>query len=111
MTLESGKAPLRVAVVGCGRVSRTVHYAAIKTNGDFEFRAVCDVDRARADEWSRKNNVKAYSDIDDLLERESLDLVAINTPNGTHPQLVAKAGLALPVLCTPDELTGDLYED
>ena len=25
-------------------------------------------------------------------------------------QLVEKSGLALPVLCTPDELTGDLYE-
>ena len=79
--VEGRKPPIRVAVVGCGRVSRTVHYAGIKANGDFEFHAVCDVDRARADEWSRKNNVKAYYDIDDLLEREPLDLVAINTPD------------------------------
>lgn len=98
--VEGRKAPIRVAVVGCGRVSRTVHYAGIKANGDFEFHAVCDVDRARADEWSRKNNVKAYYDIDDLLEREPLDLVAINTPNGTHPQLVAKAAnRGVHVLC------------
>jgi hypothetical protein len=26
-------------------------------------------------------------------------------------RLVEKSGLALPVLCTPDELTGDLYEE
>ena len=98
--VDSEKAPLRVAVVGCGRVSRTVHYAAIKANADFEFRAVCDIDRARADEWSRKNNVKAYYDIDDLLEREPLDLVAINTPNGTHAHLAAKAANSgLHVLC------------
>jgi UDP-N-acetyl-2-amino-2-deoxyglucuronate dehydrogenase len=92
--------PLRVAVLGCGRVSRTAHYAAIKENPDFEFRAVCDIDRARADEWSRKNNVRAYYDLDDMLAREALDLVSINTPNGLHPQLAAKvAERGINVLC------------
>ena len=92
--------PLRVAVVGCGRVSRTAHYGAIKGNPDFEFRAVCDIDRARADEWSRKNNVTAYYDIDDMLAAEPLDLVSINTPNGLHPQLAAKvAQHGVNVLC------------
>jgi UDP-N-acetyl-2-amino-2-deoxyglucuronate dehydrogenase len=92
--------PLRVAVVGCGRVSRIAHYAAIKGNPDFEFRAVCDIDRARADEWSRRNNVTAYYDLDDMLEQESLDLVSINAPNGLHPQLAARvAERGVNVLC------------
>src|SRR5271166_1346294 len=91
---------IRVAVVGCGRVSRTAHYAAIKGNSDFEFSAVCDIDRERADEWSRKNNVKAYYDLDDMLEREPLDLVAINTPNGLHPRLATQvAQHGINVLC------------
>jgi UDP-N-acetyl-2-amino-2-deoxyglucuronate dehydrogenase len=94
------QAPLRVAVLGCGRVSRTAHYATIKSNPDFVFRAVCDIDRSRADEWSRKNNVKAYYDLDDMLEREPLDLVAINTPNGLHAQHATKAALSgVNVLC------------
>jgi UDP-N-acetyl-2-amino-2-deoxyglucuronate dehydrogenase len=92
--------PLRVAVVGCGRVSRTAHYAAIKGNPDFEFRAVCDVDRARADEWSRKNNVTAYYDLNEMLEHEPLDLVSINAPNGLHPQLASRvAQRGVNVLC------------
>jgi UDP-N-acetyl-2-amino-2-deoxyglucuronate dehydrogenase len=92
--------PLRVAVVGCGRVSRTAHYAAIKDNRDFDFRAVCDIDRERADEWSRKNNVKAYYDLDEMLAQEPLDLVSINAPNGLHPQLAAKvAQRGVHVLC------------
>jgi UDP-N-acetyl-2-amino-2-deoxyglucuronate dehydrogenase len=91
---------IRVAVVGCGRVSRTAHYAAIKGNPDFEFSAVCDIDRARADEWSRKNNVRAYYGLDDMLEREPLDLVAINAPNGLHPQLATQvAQRGINVLC------------
>jgi UDP-N-acetyl-2-amino-2-deoxyglucuronate dehydrogenase len=83
--------PIRVAVVGCGRVSRTAHYAAIKGNPDFEFAAVCDIDRARADEWGRKNNVRAYYDLDAMLAEEKLDLVSINVPNGLHPRLARKA--------------------
>src|SRR5262245_60790933 len=98
--VDSRNAPLRVAVIGCGRVSRTVHYAALKANADFEFSAVCDPDSARADEWSRKTNVKAYYGMYDLLDREPLELVAINTPNGTHPHLAAKAAnRGLHVLC------------
>lgn len=82
---------LRVAVVGCGRVSRTAHYSAIKGNPNLEFAAVCDIDRSRADEWARKNNVRAYYDLDDMLANERLDLVSINVPNGLHPQLARKA--------------------
>lgn len=84
------KGSIRVAVVGCGRVSRTAHYSAIKTDPAFEFAAVCDIDRARADEWGRKNNVRAYYDIDELLDNEQLDLVSINAPNGLHPALGRK---------------------
>ena len=80
---------IRVAVVGCGRVSRTAHYSAIKGNVDFEFRAVCDIDKSRADEWALKNNVRAYYDLDDMLANEPLDLVSINGPNGLHPALAA----------------------
>jgi UDP-N-acetyl-2-amino-2-deoxyglucuronate dehydrogenase len=87
-------------VVGCGRVSRTAHYAAIKGNPDFEFSAVCDIDHARADEWSRKNNVRAYYDLAGMLEREPLDLVAINAPNGLHPELAKQvAHRGVNVLC------------
>jgi len=83
--------PLRAAVVGCGRVSRTAHYAALKGNSDFEFRAVCDIDRERADEWARRNNVRAYYDLGAMLREEPLDFVAINTPNGLHPRLASEA--------------------
>ena len=81
---------IRVAVVGCGRVSRTAHYSAIKGNPDYDFRAVCDIDRSRADEWALKNNVRAYYDLDEMLASEPLDLVSINAPNGLHPALATK---------------------
>jgi len=87
---------LKIAVVGCGRVSRTAHYSSIaEHNKDYyDFRAVCDIDRPRADEWAKKNGVKAYYNIDDLLEKEKLDIVSICTPNGIHPRLGIKAANA-----------------
>jgi UDP-N-acetyl-2-amino-2-deoxyglucuronate dehydrogenase len=91
---------IRVAVVGCGRVSRTAHYAAIKGIEDFELRAVCDIDKSRADEWAMKNNVKAYYSIEELLEEEPLDLVSINVPNGLHPRLATMAAnRGINILC------------
>src|SRR5262245_14161126 len=87
---------IRVAVVGCGRVSRTAHYETLKNNPAYEFVAVCDTDKQRADEWSAKNKVKAYYSLKDMLESEKLDLVSINTPNGYHAKLgkmVAERGI------------------
>ena len=82
---------IKTAVVGCGRVSRTAHYNAIEKNDELKLLAVCDVDKERADHWAAENHVKAYYCIEDLLENESLDLISINTPNGTHSELGIKA--------------------
>lgn len=84
------KKKIKVAVVGCGRVSRTVHYNSINNNTSLDFRAVCDTDRDRADTWSAKNKVKAYYSIEELLNNEELDLVSINVPNRLHPELGMK---------------------
>jgi UDP-N-acetyl-2-amino-2-deoxyglucuronate dehydrogenase len=87
---------LKIAVVGCGRVSRTAHYSSLlKHNAEFyDFKAVCDIDRKRADHWATENKVKAYYRIEDLLEKEDLDLVSICVPNGLHPKLGIKAAQA-----------------
>lgn len=82
---------LKVAVVGCGRVSRTAHYNSIKDNENLEFIAVCDIDKERANHWAKENGVKAYYRIEELLEKEELDLISINVPNGLHPKLGALA--------------------
>ena len=87
---------LKVGLVGCGRVSRTAHYDSIKNNPYLDFRAVCDINRERADTWSEKNRVRPYYHIEELLDNEELDLVSINVPNRLHPELgikVAKHGV------------------
>ena len=81
---------LKIAVVGCGRVSRTAHYQTLQENPDYDFVAVCDIDRSRSDKWANKYNVKPYYSLESLLANESLDIVSINAPNGHHPKLARK---------------------
>ena len=66
---------LKVGLVGCGRVSRTAHYDSINSNPFLDFKAVCDIDKKRADKWSKENGVKPYYSIESLLKNEALDLV------------------------------------
>ncbi len=88
---------LRIGIVGCGRVSRTAHYSSLKTHSKYyDFKAVCDIDKERADHWGKENGVNAYYSLTDMLANEELDIVSICAPNGLHAKLgiqAAEAGL------------------
>jgi UDP-N-acetyl-2-amino-2-deoxyglucuronate dehydrogenase len=100
VTMQNKRPPLRAAILGCGRVSRTAHYSALGENEDFEFIAVCDSDVERANKWAARNSVKAYSDFNEMLAAENLDFVSINTPNGTHPTFGIDAAMqGVNVMC------------
>lgn len=76
---------IRIAVVGCGRISKN-HFGSIeKYSDEFELVAICDVDSQVLDEHSQKYKVPAYLDLEDMLQKEKLDLVALCTPSGLHP--------------------------
>ena len=91
MSLKAGN-KLKIALVGCGRISDN-HFNAIHTlKSDLELVAVCDANSKAANETSVKYNVKAYSDLDQLLAGEELDLIVLCTPSGIHPhQTIAAA--------------------
>ncbi len=91
---------VNVGVVGCGRVSRTAHYDAINRHADLALRAVCDIDRSRADEWALKNNTRAFYALEDMLAEEPIDVVSICVPNRLHPRIgIAAANAGKHVLC------------
>ena len=87
-------AAVRIALVGCGRISQT-HFDAIVRVEGLEISAVCDVmpDRARA--AGEANSVPAFTSYEKMLREASCDAVAICTPSGLHPHqgiLAARAG-------------------
>jgi UDP-N-acetyl-2-amino-2-deoxyglucuronate dehydrogenase len=86
--------PVRVALVGCGRISRN-HFEAIARVEELELVAVADVDLTRAQAVGVEQGVPAFGSLDEMLAAVPSDLVAICTPSGLHPQLgivAARAG-------------------
>jgi UDP-N-acetyl-2-amino-2-deoxyglucuronate dehydrogenase len=92
--MPSSDAPIRVALVGCGRISRN-HFDAIAQVDGLELVAVADADLARAQAVGAEKGVPAFGSLEEMLEQIPSDLVAICTPSGLHPQqgiIAARAG-------------------
>ena len=83
---------IRMAIVGCGRISKN-HFGSIEKHADnIELVAICDTDKTVLNTHKEQYQVNAYLQLGDMLKNEELDLVAICTPSGVHPdQVVAVA--------------------
>ncbi len=76
---------IRIAVVGCGRISKN-HFGSIAQHQqDFELVAVCDIDAAALHTHTEQYKVRGYADMAEMLQNEQLDMVALCTPSGLHP--------------------------
>ena len=75
---------IRVAVVGCGRISAR-HFESIVTHQkDLVLIAICDNDPETLEAFAKKYSVPAYLELDEVLDKEELDLVVLCTPSGVH---------------------------
>lgn len=76
---------IRIAIVGCGRISSN-HFCSIEKHADnIELAAICDTNEQILNEHAKKYKVRAYRSMEEMLKSESLDLVALCTPSGIHP--------------------------
>jgi len=75
---------IRIAIVGCGRISKN-HFGSIEKHQDnIELVSLCDNNEEVLKEHEETYNVKGYLELSEMLENEDLDLVAICTPSGIH---------------------------
>ncbi len=85
---------IRIAVVGCGRISNN-HLKSIEMHkDDLELVAVCDTNRELLGKVSGELGVPGFNNMDIMLQEMELDMVSICTPSGIHPQQVIKAAQA-----------------
>ena len=90
----TAKRDFRIGIVGCGRISQ-YHVEAIQKVEGLTLAAVCDIDESRARETGGKAGVPSFASLDAMLKGADLDIVAVCTPSGLHPEhgiAVAKAG-------------------
>lgn len=77
---------IRIAIVGCGRISKN-HFGSIEKHSDsLELVAICEVNPAIREEYISRYNVPGYADLAEMLQKEQVDLVALCTPSGLHPE-------------------------
>ena len=98
MTLRivSSECKIRIAIVGCGRISKN-HFDAIVAHGEeLELVAVCDTDPSVLEAHRKKYAVPIYLYLREMLKNEELDLVVLCTPSGLHArqaELAAEHGV------------------
>ena len=87
---------IRIAIAGCGRISKN-HFAAINQHTEsLELVAICDEDPIVQEEHQQQYNVPGYHRIESMLKTEKIDLIALCTPSGLHPDetiLASKYGV------------------
>lgn len=100
--MKDGK--LQIAVVGCGGIANQKHFPALTSQSDkCEIIAFCDIIQERAEEAAAKYGVegsKVYTDYNEMLKDEAIDVVHVCTPNVVHsPITVAAFEAGKHVLC------------
>ncbi len=85
---------LKIAIIGCGRISAK-HFEAIKKHSDnLELVAVCDTNPTVLEKATQESGVSGYSNLETLLKNTELDVAAICTPSGIHAQQVIQCAQA-----------------
>jgi len=93
-TIQNRK--IRIAVVGCGRISKNHFLAIEKHQENIELAAVCDINPDVLAEHKNKYQVPGYQRLEEMLKNETVDVISICTPSGLHPEqtiMAAKHGV------------------
>jgi predicted dehydrogenase len=84
---------LKIGLVGSGFIG-LVHLDAFKRIKEVEIAGIVETSEEKRKELSEKFDHKLYSRLDDLLEKEDVDIIDICTPTHTHLKLIEKAAAA-----------------
>lgn len=77
---------LRVAIIGCGRIS-VMHLSAANELKEAELVCCCDIKKDRAEETAKKYNITPYTDYMEMLDKEKLDAVHLCLPHYLHSKV------------------------
>lgn len=76
---------LNIALIGAGRRGAGAHLPVIaKLTDVYNLVAICDMEEEAANKYAKQYNANAYTNVRELIKNESLDVVDITTPGGSH---------------------------
>lgn len=80
---------LRFALVGCGRIAkRHSELLGLQQINNAALVAVCDVDIEKAKKIANQFNTPYYTDMDNMMQNENIDVICVLTESGHHAQHV-----------------------
>ncbi|MBI2725877.1 MAG: Gfo/Idh/MocA family oxidoreductase [Polaromonas sp.] len=87
---------IRVALVGCGRISSN-HFDAIRLHSErMELVDVCDTNADALEKATARTGARGHRSVTSMLAVTTADIVVLSTPSGLHPEQAiecARAGL------------------
>lgn len=92
----------KVGLIGAGSIIQWSHYPNFANAIDSTtVVAICDVQKERVDDFASSRGIsKAYTDYEEMLSKEDLDIVVIGVPNVFHkPMSIAALNAGAHVLC------------
>jgi len=89
----SSEKTFRIALVGCGRISKN-HFEAIHEIDGLELVAVCDTDPDRAAQARARWKVPHFTSYEKMLKDAKADVITIATPSGLHADQGVEAAQA-----------------
>jgi UDP-N-acetyl-2-amino-2-deoxyglucuronate dehydrogenase len=85
---------IRLAIVGCGRISKN-HFSSLTTHAhDLELVGVCDTNADRLEAAVLMHGVPGYKTLAELLAEAEADVVVLATPSGLHARQAIEAAQA-----------------
>jgi len=84
---------LNIAIVGCGFIAKK-HATAIENIKKANLVAVCDQVPELMEPYKEKYGVKTYTELGEMLTDESIDIINICTPSGTHAFIAEQVAAA-----------------
>lgn len=82
---------LKVGAVGAGRATQELTIPAFRHVSNGELVAVCEINKELGQQIAEANNLKYFSELDEMINNTGVDVVIINTPVKTHADLAIKA--------------------
>jgi UDP-N-acetyl-2-amino-2-deoxyglucuronate dehydrogenase len=84
---------INFAIVGCGHIAKK-HAESIENAEGANLFAVCDTIPANMEYYFETYGVETYTDFDEMLQNDQIDVINICTPSGFHAPLAIKAANA-----------------
>src|SRR5215813_4538013 len=85
---------IRLAIVGCGRISKN-HFSSIGAHApNLELVGVCDTDTERLEAAASMYGMPGYGTMAELLAASEPDVVVLSTPSGLHARQAIEAAQA-----------------